>query len=331
MTAKVCLRCDWQGETTESACPSCGVPLYLIGAPATEPPIEPKAHGDRGKSKDDADGWIGSPLESRSDARGMPAAATFTRSAGVLVVGALLLAMAFDAWLTSDDVRSSPSAPTRTTIGDSLVRLATTPPPMTADGVGPIEKVPGWNSCSSKCRRELTVGGVPFSFRVPTGGWEAFGDISINKSIVGPPRAEAIIYWTTIPGDHANPCVDVLGMPVPRTVRELAAELADAPGTELLAGPTTVKVGGRRGKHLALVVRQDVGCDPGHFFIWHDLEAGARWPATEVGDTLSIWVVDTCETPIVIAAVTSERATRGLRLEIGKIVGSIRFGPLPRS
>jgi hypothetical protein len=99
----------------------------------------------------------------------------------------------------------------------------------------------------------------------------------------------------------------------------------------LLAGPSTVIVDGRRGKHVALVVREDVGCDPGYFFIWHDMEAGALWPATEVGDTLSIWVVDARETPIVIAALTSEQATRGLQREIGKIVGSIRFGARPRS
>jgi hypothetical protein len=332
MTAKVCLRCDWQGETKESACSNCGVPLYVIGASAKEP-ATPMVRGDPGGTQDVAEPSIGSPLdsESRSNVRLTPTRASFTRAAGAFVVGAFLLTVAFDAWLTSDEVRSSPSVPSQTTVGDSLVRLATDPASSTADGVGPIDNLPGPKSCASKCRRELTVGGVPFSFRVPTRGWEAFGDISINKSIVGPQRAEAIIYWTTIPGDYANPCVDVLGMPVPRTVGKLAAEMADAPGMELLAAPSTVIVGGRGGKHVALYVREDVGCDPGHFFIWHDMEAGAHWPATEVGDTLSIWVVDTRETPIVIAALTSERATHGLQLEIGKIVGSIRFGPRPSS
>ena len=240
-------------------------------------------------------------------------------------MGALLLTVAFDAWLRSDEVRSSPSAPTRTTVGDSLVRLATDPASPTADGVGPIEDVPYGNSCSSGCRRELTVRGVPFSFRVPTRGWEAFGGISVNKSIVGPQGAEAIIYWTSIPGDYANPCVDVLGMPVPRTVEELAAAVANAPGTDLLARPTNVIVGGRPGKHVALVVREDVGCDPGYFFIWHDMEAGASWGATEVGHTIRVWVVDTRKTPIVIAALTSEQATEQLQSDIGKIVGSIRL------
>ncbi len=34
MVAKVCLRCDWSGTTTSSACPRCGAPLYARGAPA---------------------------------------------------------------------------------------------------------------------------------------------------------------------------------------------------------------------------------------------------------------------------------------------------------
>jgi hypothetical protein len=324
-TAKVCLRCDWQGGTKGSGCPNCGVSLYVLGvaqpkaarppAPDNRPePIHPAAPSLTSR--------VDPPLSPRSEA----SYRTFKGSAGAFVVAALVLIVAFDAWLTSDRGVTNTSEPPDTKFDDWFVppisQLDRPPPP---SGVGPVENLSSGNSCSPSCRHELNVGGVLFSFRVPTRGWEAFGDISINKSIVGPQGAEAIVYWTTIPGDYANPCVDVLGMPVPRTVRELAAEMADAPGTELLAGPSTVSVGGRRGKHLALVVRQDVGCDPGYFFIWHDMEAGALWPATEVGDTLKLWVVDAHQAPIVIAALTSEQATRGLRQEVVKIVRSIRF------
>ena len=34
MAAKVCLRCDWSGATSSSACPRCGAPLYARGGPA---------------------------------------------------------------------------------------------------------------------------------------------------------------------------------------------------------------------------------------------------------------------------------------------------------
>ncbi len=331
MAGKVCLRCDWQDATKESACPNCWVPLYVLGV------AHPK--GARSPAPDDREEPIHQPapsLTSRVDPPLSPrteaSPRTFKSSAGAFVVAALVLIVAVDAWLTSDGGPAiTPESPD-TNLDDWFVppisQLDLPAPPA---GVGPIEDLPSWNSCSTRCRRELTVGGVRFSYRVPTHGWEAFGDISVNKSIVGPQDAEVIIYWTTIPGDYANPCVDVLGMPVPRTVRELATAFAQAPGTELLAGPLNVTVGGRRGKHLALVVREDVGCDPGYFFIWHDMEAGALWPAAEVGHTISVWVLDTRKTPIVIAALTNEQATEQLHQEIGLIVRSIRFDAPPDS
>lgn len=283
------------------------------------------------------------PFGLSSDPESRPSPRVSTRSAGAYVVAALVLIVALDAWLTSE--RGVPTTPASqdTTLDDvlaaSISQLDLAAPPA---GVGPIEDLPGWNSCSSRCRREMTVGGVPLSFRVPTRSWEAFGDVSINKSVVGPQGAEAIIYWTTIPGDYANPCTDVFGWPVPsssrpfgagigaRTMRELVAEVAKAPGTELLAGPSNVIVSGRRAQRVGLLVHQDLGCDPGYFIIWHDMEAGAIWPATEAGHTIRAWIVDVAHTPIFIVAVSSEEATEQLHREIGLIVRSIRLDPSTR-
>ena len=50
MTLKTCLRCDWQGETTEPGCPSCGTrPLYVLGAspPVVEAPPVKSSPGER--------------------------------------------------------------------------------------------------------------------------------------------------------------------------------------------------------------------------------------------------------------------------------------------
>jgi len=47
-------------------------------------------------------------------------------------------------------------------------------------------------------RYSPNVSGARFSIRVLAGGWERFGDVSINKSTVRPDNAEAIIYWTTM-------------------------------------------------------------------------------------------------------------------------------------
>jgi hypothetical protein len=48
MAERVCLRCDWAGDTDESACPRCGVPLYRSGRsePKPAPPEVPPARPD---------------------------------------------------------------------------------------------------------------------------------------------------------------------------------------------------------------------------------------------------------------------------------------------
>ena len=163
----------------------------------------------------------------------------------------------------------------------------------------------------------MTEEGVRFSFRVPTVGWERFssistdksagGPISINKSIVGPQGAEAIIFWTSFPdGDYADPCARLLSPPVGSSAADLAAAVSAAPGTELLTGPSNVTVGGRPAKHVALTVRQNVGCDPGFFYAWRDVYGGALWPKTGVGDTIRVWIVDVHGTRLFIEAETIE-------------------------
>jgi hypothetical protein len=175
-------------------------------------------------------------------------------------------------------------------------------------------------------RHRLTVDGVPFSFRVPTVGWEGFGSISINKSIVGPQGAEAIIFWTSFPhGDYADPCAHLLSPSVGPSAADLAAAVSTAPGTELVRGPSDVTVGGRAAKHVVLTVRENVGCDPGFFYTWQDLEVGALWPETRPGDTIRVWIVDAGGTRLFIEAETTEQADSALEQEIQQIVGSISF------
>jgi hypothetical protein len=178
-------------------------------------------------------------------------------------------------------------------------------------------------------RFSLDVDGVAFSFRVPppgATGWEPFGTISINKSIVGPQGAEAIIFWTTYPdGDNADLCTDVLSPSVGPGVADLADAVSTAPGTELVAGPSEVTVGGRPAKHVVLTIREDAGCDPGYFFSWQDMWWGAFWPQTDVGVTVRVWIIDVGGTLLFIEAETNEDATTALVQEIEQIVGSIRF------
>ena len=101
------------------------------------------------------------------------------------------------------------------------------PPPTTSGDSAPEEALPKTPKIA------VTEEGVSFSFRVPSAGWERFssistdksagGPISINKSIVGPQGAEAIIYWTSFPqGDYADPCVRLLSPSIGASAAKLA-------------------------------------------------------------------------------------------------------------
>jgi hypothetical protein len=188
-------------------------------------------------------------------------------------------------------------------------------------------------------RHAVTENGVAFSFRVPTTvGWERFstiptdkspgGPISLNRSIVPPQGAEAIIFWTSFPdGDYADPCARLLSHKVGSSAGDLAAAVATAPGTELVTRPSNVTLGGRPAKHVALTVREKVGCDQGFFYTWRlrDLYGGAFWATTRVGDTIKLWIVDVDGTRLFIEAATTKQAVGGLKQEAEQIVESIRF------
>lgn len=176
-------------------------------------------------------------------------------------------------------------------------------------------------------RLSQVVGSVRFSFDVPAAGWEPFGTISINKSIVGPQGAEAILYWTSIPdGPNTRQCFPLASGGDLGPTGAVAAVVATAPGTELVAGPSNVTVGGLPAKHVVLRVREDAGCDPGYFHTWHDVRWGASWPETRVGDTIRVWIVDVAGTRLYFGALTNPDADAALVRQVDGIVSSIRFG-----
>ena len=193
-------------------------------------------------------------------------------------------------------------------------------------------------------RHTVTENGVRFSFTVRGWGtptkwddWAKFssiptnktpgGPISLNKSSGGAQDAEGIIYWTSFPnGDYADPCTRVLNPSVGRSAAALAAAVATAPGTKLVKGPSDVTLGGHPAKFVWLKVRKQVGCEPGFFYTWRDVDGGALWPRTAAGGTMRIWIVDVDGTRLFIAAATSAQANLRIKNEIYWIVQSIRFG-----
>ncbi len=197
-------------------------------------------------------------------------------------------------------------------------------------------------------RVTVTEVGVRFSFRVPqaspagsswgrlSSSWETIssipatkspsGPISLNRSITGSQGAEAMVYWTSFPeGDDAEPCARLLHRSIGRSAARLAAAIARARGTKLVAGPSNVTLGGHPAKHVVITVRDKVGCDPGFFYGWHESRGGALWDTTRVGDTIRVWIVEVEGRLLFIAGATTRQATPWLQRETRQIVESITF------
>jgi hypothetical protein len=105
MSPKICLRCDWQGESTDPRCPNCGVqPLYVVGPSRSR-------HDDAAVAREPDDGTrepasaADSPPTSTaaSPPAVIEASGTSVRPAVVFVVGALVLTVAAGAWLTANE------------------------------------------------------------------------------------------------------------------------------------------------------------------------------------------------------------------------------------
>jgi hypothetical protein len=344
MTLKTCLRCDWQGETKEPGCPNCGErPLYVVGASPSEGAVA-RVGGDpeeRSREVPSTAGVAPSDTESPqsnpspSPAYTVESSSRSPRSAVALVLVGLVLTVILGARLNADQERSAPAASTDAAVVETPSSEISPSP--TPEGVRRVEAPPPTRFEAPPTRRHEnivnSVNGVPFSFSVPTSGWERFGSISTNKSETGSQGAEAIIYWSTFPdgdyvdpyGQDADPCTNLLSPPVGPSVADLAAAVSTAPGTELVTGPSNVTVGGYPAKQVVLVVRKNVGCDPGYFYAWHDVFGGALWTTTPMGATMSVWIVDVDGTRLFIEAATTQQATSNLDQEIQQIVGSIRF------
>ena len=167
-------------------------------------------------------------------------------------------------------------------------------------------------------RHSLTVDGVSFSFGVPAtmaDGWAIFGNVSINKSVHGPQGAEGIIYWTRFPdGARADPCPNLLNPSVGPSAADLAAIVATAPGTAPCHGAR----GCRRGRAAREVRHRHCSRRPwvrsGLLLHLAGREPrGPLWMTTDVGDTISVWIVEVRGTRLFIAGETHEDAGRPRR------------------
>jgi hypothetical protein len=76
---------------------------------------------------------------------------------------------------------------------------------------------------------------------------------------------------------------------------------------------------------VVVIVREDLGCDPGFFYNWKAKLVDALWTETKPGDTIRVWIVEVDGALLFIAGETKPDAGSGVEQEIRQIIGSIRF------
>jgi hypothetical protein len=178
-----------------------------------------------------------------------------------------------------------------------------------------VPTVPGWNRPGGR------------------GGWTLYGSNLLSRDVQGLADPEAALYWTDLSGPGwAELCPGLIEYPTdpyptvpPPTAAEAAAEIAAARGTTLVSGPEVTTVGGRPALRIVVTVHEDLGCDPGYFYTWRPALGGPSWSHTEVGDTITVWVVD-LRSLLFLASETTHDAPTDLTREIEGIVATIRWG-----
>ena len=177
-------------------------------------------------------------------------------------------------------------------------------------------------------RHLMTRSSVQFSLSVPTSGWSSSdGTYWISRDVGVTPAGAALLFWDPDPVNvYADPCTKTpLSPPAGSSASDLAAAMSAVPGTDLVSGPSDVRVGGRPAKLVVLTIREDIGCTPGDFFLWYFDRETARY-ATALGDTIRVWIVDVGGVRVVIEGETYKGAQPEAGQEIQQIIDSIRFG-----
>lgn len=122
MTIKICLRCDWQGETKEPRCPNCGVqPLYVVGASPSGEAAMPDQGRTEVRSREAAStsstARSGSPSPESDPSPPFPMEAVGSsgrsaRSTIGFVLAALVLAVSLGTWLEANGEGPDPAEST---------------------------------------------------------------------------------------------------------------------------------------------------------------------------------------------------------------------------
>jgi hypothetical protein len=155
MAERVCLRCDWAGETEEPACPRCGTQLYRMGrseptpAPPEVPPARPDAPAEIQGTRDRP--FEGSGGEGDRDEARLPSVATAERGRWRVIALAFTLTAVVVYALTRgggpdpggrDQARADAEAPADPADPDPRDPSPGPPPSCSGDGTTPAAPEP---------------------------------------------------------------------------------------------------------------------------------------------------------------------------------------------
>ncbi|HEV8697778.1 MAG TPA: hypothetical protein VGQ89_08805 [Candidatus Limnocylindrales bacterium] len=174
-------------------------------------------------------------------------------------------------------------------------------------------------------RHSMTRGGVRLSISVPTSGWHSEQGFFINNDAGVTPQGASFLFWNPSPiGIYADPCAQKKAPPAGPSTADLAAAVSTVPGTDLVSGPSDVKLGGHDAKHVVFTVPEGLACGPG-FHLWYGESEGESRYATALGSTHGVWIVDVDGTRLFIEAETYKGATPEIEQEVQQIIDSIQF------
>lgn len=178
-------------------------------------------------------------------------------------------------------------------------------------------------------RHSMVLSGARVSIDIPADGWTSNGAWGLQKGTWPSAGNAGFIFWPLSAPDNvfSDPCSQTLANPPPGgSAAELATAVATIPGVTLVSGPSEVRVGGHPAQYVVLTFTNDIGCAPDHFYLWEDYDTpdAARY-ATEVGETLSVWIIDVNGTIVWIDGETFLNSGPEAEQELQDIVNSIQF------
>jgi hypothetical protein len=164
----------------------------------------------------------------------------------------------------------------------------------------------------------LARAGLQLRFFVPTSDWTSNGEFELDTD-----DGATLFFWTDAPeGINIDPCGHVRGPSIGPDAAKLVAALASIPGTELVAGPDQVTVGGFSAHRVVLKIPEDTDCSATDFRLWYARDLGDRYPSG-LGHTITAWIIDVNGKLIWIDAEASPATSAGSTEAMQAIVDSI--------